>query len=266
MWPDMMTIGIATISRNSGPFLERAVRSVLESSYPNLKYVVQDGASSDGSANFLHGISDPRLQFFSEPDSGPADGLNRAFRKLSDCEVVGWLNSDDLLLSGSLEFIVHQFQKDPNLTFLQGAGIVIDQNDFILSRFVPRKYSPLLARLRVTSMFQPSLYMRRTSLEIPPFNPHNRSCWDSELLYRACCKGYKVRRSQRPLAAFRLHSGSISGSGRLTDTYYEEESSFLGEPPLPSPLRRVLSFTFGMEAHFRALMNPKHVSRSEFTR
>mgnify|MGYP002152292591 CR=1 FL=1 len=255
-----MSIGIATISRNAGPFLEKAVESVLSSNYQNLRYVVQDCNSTDGSTAFVHSIQDPRLIFQAEHDFGPADGLNRAFGALVDCDVVGWLNSDDLLLPGSIDFIAKQFADEPELMVLQGAGVIIDERGTVVGHYSPRRYSPRLARLRVTSMFQPSLYLRNFVIEYPPFNPKNRSCWDSELLYSVASRGCKVRRAQRPLAAFRLHPSSISGSGRLTEVYREEEAGFLGDPPIPTPLTRGLSAVMWLEARLSSLAHTQHVS------
>ena len=46
-------ISIVTPSFNHAHFLERTIRSVLDQNYPALEYIVQDGASSDGSAEIL---------------------------------------------------------------------------------------------------------------------------------------------------------------------------------------------------------------------
>src|SRR5258707_9534597 len=49
-WPQ---ISIVTVSYNQVDFLEEALRSVLLQNYPNLEYIVMDGASTDGSLDLI---------------------------------------------------------------------------------------------------------------------------------------------------------------------------------------------------------------------
>ena len=56
-------ISIVTPSFNQGPFIERALRSVLDQEYPNLEYVVQDGGSSDEIRSILERYS-ARLHYW----------------------------------------------------------------------------------------------------------------------------------------------------------------------------------------------------------
>ena len=72
-------ISIVTISYNQEEFVESTIRSVLEQEYPNLEYVVIDGASKDCSPGIIERYADRLAWTVSEPDKGPADAINKGF-------------------------------------------------------------------------------------------------------------------------------------------------------------------------------------------
>jgi glycosyltransferase involved in cell wall biosynthesis len=88
-------------SYNQAAFLEAAIRSVLLQGYPNLEYIIVDGASTDGSVEIIEKYR-PWLSYaVSEPDDGHYFALNNGF-SLSTGAVMTWLNSDDMFALNSL--------------------------------------------------------------------------------------------------------------------------------------------------------------------
>lgn len=233
------TLGIAMLSLNAGSFLESAVKSVLQSDYPYLTLVVQDGGSTDGSTAFLENLKDARVVYVQERDRGPADALNRAISRLSSCDIIGVINGDDLLLQGAVEHVLKKFNGDGSIEVLQGAGIYINQFGETIGTFRPELYTHLTARLRAVAIFQPSIFFRSEILLTTPFNADNGSCWDAELLYTLATQGVKFHRTNARLSAFRLHPASISGSGRLRGEYRAEENRFLGDVSFCSRIARL---------------------------
>ena len=108
---DTPSIGIVTPSLNGGRFLAATVDSVLTQNYPSLRYHVQDGGSTDSSCELLRSYG-ARLTWRSEPDSGQAQAINRAFAEIGDCDIMAYLNSDDMLLSGTLAYVANVFRAD----------------------------------------------------------------------------------------------------------------------------------------------------------
>src|SRR5256885_6129730 len=105
-----LRISLITPSYNQAQFIERAIASVLCQTGPfDLEYLVFDGGSEDGTLEILHQYHD-RLSWQSGRDQGQIDALNTGLRRATG-EVVGWLNSDDVLAPGALAKVAEVFTK-----------------------------------------------------------------------------------------------------------------------------------------------------------
>ena len=109
------TITIVTVCRNAEATLERAVLSVLNQTYPQVEYVIVDGASTDGTLAILERYRD-RIRFVSEADKGVYDAMNKAL-KLSHGDWLLFLGADDYLVKDTiLEEVAGQL-KDPDAVY-----------------------------------------------------------------------------------------------------------------------------------------------------
>jgi glycosyltransferase involved in cell wall biosynthesis len=110
-WP---TISIVIPSYNYGQFLERAITSVLNQSYPHTELIVIDGASSDATPAVLARYRPQIAVCISEPDAGQADALNKGFQQVRG-ELFSWLNADDALRPGALAEVARLWCQGHNL-------------------------------------------------------------------------------------------------------------------------------------------------------
>jgi len=101
-WP---RVSIVTPSFNQGSFLEETIRSVLLQGYPNLQYIIMDGASTDNSPELILKYASWLSHFEIRKDDGQSDALNRGFAH-ADGELFGFINSDDLLEPSALRSLV----------------------------------------------------------------------------------------------------------------------------------------------------------------
>jgi glycosyltransferase involved in cell wall biosynthesis len=118
-------ISIVTPSFNQAQFLESTIRSVLGQAYPDLEYIVIDGASTDNSQDIIRRYEDQLTYWISEPDRGQSHAINKGF-EMATGAVFGWLNSDDQYLPGALETVAKAYRANPG-TIIAGSVITVDE-------------------------------------------------------------------------------------------------------------------------------------------
>ena len=70
--------------------------------------------------------------------------------------------------------------------------------------------------MRYSFVYQQATFIRKEAIAKTPFNIQNRISWDGELIVDLALAGMKIHQTQTILGEFRIHSESITGSGRLT--------------------------------------------------
>jgi len=161
--PDFPLVSIITPSYNQARFIEATLRSVLEQDYPNIEYLVVDGASTDGSVDIIRRYADRLAWWISEKDSGQSEAVNKGLRRARG-EIVGWLNSDDLYLPDAVSAAVAAFRSHPEAGLVYGDALAIDADSKPFNVMHASQYT--LADLMAFSIIcQPAAFMRRSVLE-----------------------------------------------------------------------------------------------------
>lgn len=123
-----MNIGITVVtpSYNQAAFIEETLESVLRQECSLLQYIVIDGGSTDGSREIIQRFSHRLHYWVSEKDQGQPDALRKGFAKASG-DILGWINSDDILCEGALARIGDAYGKNPR-SIIAGDVAVLDEN------------------------------------------------------------------------------------------------------------------------------------------
>jgi glycosyltransferase involved in cell wall biosynthesis len=75
------TLTIVTICRNDQPGLTRTLASIRCQTWPDFELELVDGASTDGTADFVRSLTDGWIHATSEPDQGIFDAQNKGWRR-----------------------------------------------------------------------------------------------------------------------------------------------------------------------------------------
>jgi hypothetical protein len=198
---------VVTPSFQQVDFVEAALRSVLEQEGVRLDYIVQDGGSTDGTADLLRRYG-PRLKAWSsEPDGGQADAIKRGFAR-ADCgpdDVMAYLNSDDLYMPGALRFVADYFARHPKVDVVYGHRLLIDEDGLEVGRWFTPRHS--CAYLRIYDLVPQETFFWRKRIwdRVGGVDPQWHFAVDWDLLLRFADAGARFSRLPRFLGAFRLH-------------------------------------------------------------
>ncbi len=199
-------ISLVTPSFQQGHFIEATLRSVLDQGYPALTYFVQDGGSKDDTLDVLRTYEKRLSGWMSAPDRGQAHAINLGFKR-ADGEIMGWLNSDDLLLSGSLAFVGDYFARHPDVEVVYGNRLLIDENGQEVGRWILPGHDGRALRW-ADYVPQETLFWRRELWNRVggQVDESFQFAMDWDLLVRFQEAGAKFAHLPRFLGAFRVHA------------------------------------------------------------
>jgi glycosyltransferase involved in cell wall biosynthesis len=212
-------ITVVTPSYNQGEYLEETIRSVLLQGYPNLEYLVVDGGSTDESRNIIARYAPFLAWHVSEKDSGQANAINKGLARGTG-EVMGWLNSDDVLLPGALWHIADTFAARPEADFVTGMRHTIDEHSAWTSNWLRDRPSAHYLR-HYCVLAQETTYWRRRAWDaLGPLDETFQFAMDYEYWLRAVSRDMQLAFIPHYIGAFREYATSKSFS--WLDVYYRD--------------------------------------------
>jgi len=215
---DQPLVSVITPCLNAARFIERTIDSVLAQDYPHVEYIVMDGGSTDETVAILERYG-ARVRYFSSPDQGASDAINRGFLE-SRGSIFAWLNADDVYLPGAITAAVRCLRSVPEAVVAYGEGVWIDESGYELGAYpTVSPYDPA-ALERDCCLCQPAAFIRRESFErVGMLDSALESAFDYDLWIRLSRDGLFVATSDL-LAGSRMHRDNKS-LGRRRQVFEE---------------------------------------------
>jgi glycosyltransferase involved in cell wall biosynthesis len=207
----LVTIIVPAYNR-AGGLLEATLDSILGQDYPNLECLALDDGSTDQTPQVLkrYAAAHPkRFRWERHENMGQAKTLNRGF-EMARGELIGYLNSDDLFLSGAIAKLAALLMENPDAALAYPAYRVIDVDGKTIADMTPPEYTAAEAvRLHNCIVNVGAIFRRRVIERI--------GGWDTSFIYLAdfdwCVRAYSVGpflRQPEVLASWRSHPGSAN--------------------------------------------------------
>ena len=108
-------ISIITVCYNSENTIQKTIESITNQTYQNIEYIIIDGKSTDRTLEIINNNKGKISKIVSEKDNGIYDAFNKGL-KLYTGDLVGFVNSDDILTPNAIEILVRYYKNYPMKT------------------------------------------------------------------------------------------------------------------------------------------------------
>ena len=208
-------VTIVTPSYNQGQFIEDIIKSVLNQTYKNIQYIVVDGASTDNTMEVVERYRDKIDIVISEKDKGQTDAINKGFR-LAKGELVGWINSDDMLYPYCVEEIVKLYKENPDGAIFYGSRVEMIDSKNNHMRFWDNyiESRDRLLRKNYDVSQQGSFYKREIVEKVNYLDESIFYCMDLDLFLKLLKYGNIYSVDEKPLAQFRQWEETKTATGK----------------------------------------------------
>ncbi|MDE6273352.1 MAG: glycosyltransferase [Muribaculaceae bacterium] len=129
-----MKFTIVTVCYNAVDVIEPTLKSVINQTYPDVEYIVVDGASTDGTKELLQKYGDRIDLLISEPDKGIYDAMNKGIAAATG-DFINFMNAGDEFSSPSvLEEVSRQINPDSDIIYGNSTVIMPDGSRYMAPR------------------------------------------------------------------------------------------------------------------------------------
>lgn len=198
---------IITPSRNAGEFILNCLNSV-QIQNVDLEHLIQDAESEDETVSIIKSFGElnPTVFLVSESDFGQSDALNKLIGRVSG-KYVGWLNSDETYLPGTLEAVKRIFE-NTSADVIYGDCLFVDENQDLIRLYSNHKFSVRI--LRNYGCFIPSCatFFRASLFETLRFDLELKRAMDWDIYLKIGNKNFLYLK--KSLSTFAIHSKQVT--------------------------------------------------------
>jgi len=203
----VVTIVIACF--NHGHFLQEAIDSVLQQTYPKLEIIVVDDGSSDNTKEVAQQY--PQVRYIYQANQGLSAARNTGIKHSTGACLI-FLDADDWLTPGAIERNLIYLQQDESLGLVSGGHYKVYEDATITEEMqhVGGDYYLHLLHGNYIGMAS-SVMFRRWVFDDFLFDTSLKACEDYDL-YLKIARKYPVFHHMKMIGAYRIHSTSMSSN------------------------------------------------------
>lgn len=269
----MPKVSIIIPAFNASNYLDEAIDSALEQTYPNVEIiVVNDGSRDDNATRNIALKYGKKIVYIEKENGGSSSALNMGIANMTG-EWFSWLSHDDLYVPEKLEiqmrclFSLQKNVLDISKHIFFSASELIDASGKVIRKFNAKKaqilekkltYFPhngyLIAEPTVYNFHGCSCLIHKSAFEdVGAFDEKLRLLNDLDMWFRLYAANYKVHYIPVPLVKGRIHPKQVSKS--IGFSYHNTEQDMFWKRSLNWLLEncseKELLFLFGRNAFLK---------------
>ncbi|EKD89877.1 MAG: WbfO protein [uncultured bacterium] len=258
------SISVIMAVYNGMPYLQEAVKSILDQSYKDFEFIIVNDASTDGTLKYLKSLKDKRIQIINNPKNlGLALSLNRAIEK-SKGAYIARMDADDISLTNRFKMQMEYLVANPKIDICGTWAKLIDEN----SRSIGEVHKPTndkeIKKMNkwITGLIHPSWFGKKSVFEkLNGYNPKYDMVEDYEFLIRA--KKFRMANLKEELLLWRTIRNRRSQNGiekmyrkSLSVRLHYFKNGEFGLSYFPYLIRSLIT-TFLLPTRFKIFFNKK---------
>jgi glycosyltransferase involved in cell wall biosynthesis len=261
---DVARITLVTPCLNAGATIARTLDSVCAQKYAKLEYVICDGGSSDDTLSRIDHYRDIVTKITSEKDKNVADAVNKGFAGASG-DIFCYINADDTLEPGALEFVDAHFREHPETDVLTGGCRRVFADG---SEVITKPPADMLATMPWrNTLEQPSTFWRAAAYrKAGPFDDSYFLAFDWEYWNRLHKLGARFETTDRVLSTYYFTDDNLTSRAgrRAVDEMERITRAYAPNGPALARAYRMIFNVYDMngfyDAPFHALPLAKRVA------
>lgn len=235
-----MKISIITACYNREKTIGQAIESVLAQDYPDIEYIVVDGASRDHSLEVIRKYGGRVSRILSESDRGMYEAINKGIR-LATGEVIGLLHSDDMLFDPKVLSDVAACFRQTGADLVYGNGLFVnaEHTDRVVRNWVSGAYRRWKVKCGWLPL-HPTVYVRRIVMQrIGMYDERYKIAADTDFLLR-CLYEAHLRVAYLDRYIVRMRMGGLSTDTARRKQMWREDVAIYREHGFPGTCLKLM--------------------------